>query len=99
VNIAQRSFLPLPCDAGVSAGAETDVTVAQGGELGDPQAGLDHHQQECVVASAEPRVAVRCREQRLDLLLVEVADRRALVALGRDLDHPRECLGVLRVPQ
>ena len=38
----------------MSAGAELDVADAQGGELGDAQAGLDHGQEQRVVAAAEP---------------------------------------------
>lgn len=83
----------------MSAGAEADIAVAQRGQLGDAQAGLDRHQQQRVIASAEPAGAVRRREQRLDLVFVEVGDQRAVDALGRDLDHTRDRLRVFWVPQ
>lgn len=52
-----------------------------------------------MIASAEPAAAIRRSEERFDLVLVEVGDERALVALGWDLDHTRDRLGVLGVAQ
>lgn len=48
-----------------------------------------------MVAPAQPEAAVWCFDQRLRLGQVEVADALVLVALGRDRDHPGDCLGVL----
>ena len=74
----------------MSAGAETDVAVAQRGQFGDAQAGLDRHQQQGVITPAEPAGAVRRGEQRVDLVLVEEGDswRWALggMAITRGID-------------
>jgi hypothetical protein len=52
-----------------------------------------------VIAAAVPGLAVGRGEQRLDLLQVEVADQLAVVALGRDLDHACDRLGVFGMTQ
>ena len=69
------------------AGAEVHVLAAQAGELGDAQPGLDREGQQRVVATADPAVAVRGGQQRVDLFGGEVGDDRAVEAFGRDGEH------------
>ena len=76
-----------------------DVAAAQPGQLGDPQPGLDRDQQQRVVATAYPPAGVRGGEQRVDLLTVEEAHDRPVVALGWDGQHPSDQRGVLGVLQ
>jgi hypothetical protein len=52
-----------------------------------------------VVASAEPRLAIGCAEQCLDLARVEVADDVALVTFGGDRHDPRDGVRVFGVFQ
>jgi hypothetical protein len=49
---------------GVGAGAEGQVAAAQGGELGDAQAGLDRGQQQRVVSAPERGAGIGGGEQR-----------------------------------
>ena len=100
VSGVMRCLRPLPVAADVRAGAEVDVAAGQGRSARRPaarsgrRAGSDR-----VVAAAEPGAAVRGGEQRVDLGLGEVADERAVVALGRDRQHPLDRARVLGVAQ
>jgi hypothetical protein len=89
----------LAVAAQVRAGGERDVGAAQAGELGDAQSGLDHGQQQRVVASAGPALAVGGGQQRSDLLVGEERDDRLWAAFGRDREHARDCVGVLGVSE
>src|SRR5205085_5014154 len=73
--------------AQVGAGGQHDVGAAQCGELGDAEAGLNAQEQERMVASAEPRRAIGCREQRLDLDARERRDEATGAALRRNGEH------------
>ena len=90
-------FAALPEDLDVRAGAEVHVLAAQAGELGDAQPGLDREGQQRVVATADPAVAVRRGQERVDLLGGEVGDDRAVEAFGRDGEHAADQRGVLGV--
>ena len=79
----------------MSADAEVDIADAQADQFGDAHAGLDHEQQQRVVATAEPGGRVGRGQQRLDLVEVEVGDGVALMAFGRDRHHPGDRVGVL----
>ena len=50
-----------------------------------------------MVAPSDPGVTVGRGEQRFDLWLVEVGDRRFLVSFGGDLEHAADVGGVLGV--
>lgn len=86
-------------DLAVSTGAELDVIDVKADELRYAHAGLDHEQQQRMVAAAEPGAGVGSGEQRLDLCRVEVVDDGVLVAFGRDRHHPGDRPGVLGVAQ
>ena len=89
----------LSQDSDVGCGAEVNVADAQAGELGDPDAGLDHERQQRVVAAAVPGVFVGRGEQRGDLVAIEVVDGVALIPFGGDRHHPRDRVRVLGVLQ
>jgi hypothetical protein len=64
------------------ADAERDVAGGEGGQLGDPQPGLDREHDEGVVAAAGPGPLVARRDQGVGLLAGEVGDQVALEPLG-----------------
>src|SRR5216684_9355709 len=100
--LAQRGgavFAALPGAVEVSPGAELDVAVAQAGQLGDPQAGVDGHVQQGVVAPAGPGGPVRGGQQGVCLGLAEVAQLVALCSLGGDGQDPGDEPGVFGVTQ
>jgi len=79
----------------VRSGAQDDVPAAEAGELGDPQPGLDREEQQRVVPPAEEARPVRGDEDRLDLVVGEEGDDRALEALRWDGQDPPDQRGVL----
>ena len=81
----------------MAAAAEVNVADVQAGELGHPDAGLDHQRQKRVVAAAEPGAFVGRGEQRCDLVAIEVADGVAFIPFGGDRHHPGDRVGVLGV--
>jgi hypothetical protein len=83
----------------VGSGAQLGVGVAQAGQLGDPQAGIEGHVQQGVVAAAGPGVPVRGGQQGVCLGSAEVAQLVALGFLGRDGQDPGDEPGVLGVTQ
>ena len=54
VSVAQRSLRPLPVTLRCAPAPSVTSRIAQAGELGDAQPGLDRGQQQRVVAPAEP---------------------------------------------
>ena len=96
----QRRDPVLPSFSGAAdvwSGGELNVAASQAGEFGDAQPGLDGQDEQCVVASAGPGAAVGSVEQRLDLVLVEERDDRAVGPLERDREHAGDVLGVFGV--
>ena len=92
-------FASLALAEQVRAGTESDVLAGQAGEFGDAQAGRDRGQEQRVVASAEPRGPVRGGEQRSGFFFGEVVDSAAVVAFGRDREHPGDHGGVFGVAE
>lgn len=85
--------------ADVGAGPQFHVGTGEGGELADPQAGLDGDEKQGTVAPAHPGGAVGSGQQRVDLGSGEERDELAVGALVRDGQHPLDELGVLGVAQ
>jgi hypothetical protein len=83
----------------VRAVAEVQAGDGEPGKFADPQPGLDGQDEQGVVATPEPGGPVGCSEQRVDLGGGEEADQRAVVAFGRDGQHPLNQAGVLGVAQ
>ena len=81
----------------MGAGAELDVAVAQAGQLGDPQAGLDGQVQQGVVSPPGPGVPVGSGEQSVRLGAVQVADlglrSQRLVGMARTRAMSPACSG------
>ncbi len=75
------------------------VGARQAGQLGCAQAGLRGEQDQCVVAAPDPGRSVGSREQRCDLGFGEVADQRAVKALGWDRENALDAGGVFWVAQ
>ena len=92
-----RSLRFLPTSGGRRRPAVVDVLAAQPGQLGDPQPGLDRGQQQRVVAAAGPDVTVGRGEQRVDLLVGEVGDERAVESFGGEREHPLDHRGIFGV--
>lgn len=68
----------------VGPGARRHVLAGEGGDLGDPQPGLDGQGEHGMVAAAGPGPLVAGAEQGVHLVLGEVGDEVALGPLGRD---------------
>jgi hypothetical protein len=83
----------------VGPGAEEDVSPGEGGELGDPQAGLDGEREQRAVAPSGPGGGVRGGEQRGGFGLGEVGDELAVEPLGRDGRDPLDDGRVVEVTQ
>ena len=98
VSVAHRSLRPLPSTRQwAPASRLTSPTRRLASSDTRSPVWIAVKQQRVLVAAPEPGGAVRGAQQRLDLLLIEVGDRGALVALGGDLDHAgdrRHVLGV-----
>jgi len=88
---------PFPGAPDVRSGGELNVTASQAGELGGAQSGLDGEDEQGVVASAGPGAAVGSVQQRVDLVLVEECDDRAVGPLERDHEHASDVLSVFGV--
>ena len=80
-------------------GSEVDIAYRQSGELACSQPGLAGKRQHRSVASTGPGALVRCVKERVDLLLGEVGDHRAVKALGRHGKHTLDDRCVLGVAQ
>ena len=78
------------------ARGEADVLLSNGCDLCKTQAGLKSGQQKGVIAAPQPRIAVRSREQRIDLGPGEKADQRTWLPLVGNHQHTLDQPGVLR---
>nr|WP_262324464.1 hypothetical protein [Acidiferrimicrobium sp. IK] len=83
----------------MSAGAEMKVFDAQRDELGDPQAGLSGEEQQGMIASPRPAIAIGGGEERFGLSDGEKAHDLLVVAFGWDGEDPADGLGVLGMAQ
>jgi hypothetical protein len=96
----RSAFLAALADAvDVGADAEGHVRAGEAGHLRDPQAGLDREQQQRVVTSSGPSVAVTGGEQRIGFLFGEEGHQVAFDPFGRDGQHALDRCGVLGVAQ
>jgi hypothetical protein len=83
----------------VGSGAQECVGPGEGGELGDPQPGLDGERQQRVVAPPGPGGGVGGGEQRGGFGFGEVGDELAVGPLGRDGRDALDDGGVVEVAQ
>ena len=83
----------------VRGAGELNVGDVERGELGGAQPGLDREQEQRVVAASGPGRAIRCGEQRVDLLLVEERDERSVGAFRWDREHALDVVGVFGMAQ
>ena len=82
---------PLPAalaaDADMGSGSQLEVAAVEAGQLGHPEAGLDHQQEQRPVSPPLPGGDVRCGEEGAGLHLVEVFDHALFETLGGQCEH------------
>jgi hypothetical protein len=72
----------------VRGGSEVEVGVGELGQFAYPQTGLDGQDQQGVIAPSCPGAACWRGKECVDLLGAQVGDLGAVVAFGRDGQHP-----------
>jgi hypothetical protein len=90
-------FPALALATEVRTRAEDDIVAPQANEFGHSQPRLDRHQQQGSVPAADPGRPVRRRQQRVDLLRLEVLDQSPLVALAGDGEDAAALVGAGRL--
>ena len=89
----------LPVALHVRGRSEAEVSVRELGQFADPQASLDGQDQQGVIAPSCPGGAGGRGKECVDLVVAQVADLGAVVALGWDVQYPFDRSGVFGVTQ
>jgi hypothetical protein len=89
-------FPTFPDALEVRPGPKGNIFTAKPGELRQAQAGLHGHQQQGVIASADPVLAVYSSKQRIDFCSRQEPDQWALAAFVGYRQYPLDHAALLR---